>query len=627
MTIFRETVDLPKSTATDALMLAGDALYGTISALGDRDWIGVDLLAGQTYAFAAVSVGQSPLDDPKIYLRGPDPSQIADLNDDSLMNLNAVLIYTATTTGRHYLEIGDADTGTGDYGVTMTAGRRPDFLVPMVAGVIRDQSSQWADPQLSYSFRVSGNNGSTRFTSTFDPVQQATITAVLAYFAEVAHLTFDNRGETNAATMIFANYSADDGVAAYAYAAGDARTSAVDGDVWNNTFNDGGDYGFGGAFYETMLHEVGHSMGLTHPGTYDAAQGPTSYRRDAQFTQDSEALTVMSYFAADETGGSDLNGQTLAIADILALQNIYGANDSTRGGNTTYGYNADPSADDIYDFTLNLTPKFTIWDGGGTDTIDLSGSGDAQRINLNDGTLSDILGYLGNIGIAVGARIENAFGGAGADTILGNALDNVLDGGAGGDLLYGGAGADTLDGNSDADTLFGGAGDDIFYVDDTQDIILETVGGGYDRVLTTVSYDLAFGLSIQELRATGGAALDMGGNESSNRLIANSGENRLTGGGGADVFVFETATAADGDTLTDFAPGQDKIDLSLIDADTAAGNQAFAGLATVATANSLWWARQGADVVLRGDITGDTTADFALLITGQSGLTLSHVIL
>ena len=43
-----------------------------------------------------------------------------------------------------------------------------------------------------------------------------------------------------------------------------------------------------------------------------------------------------------------------------------------------------------------------------------------------------------NLGIALGADIENAIGGAGNDTIVGNNLGNVINGGLGDDTLTGG---------------------------------------------------------------------------------------------------------------------------------------------------------------------------------------------
>ena len=86
----------------------------------------------------------------------------------------------------------------------------------------------------------------------------------------------------------------------------------------------------------------------------------------------------MSYFAASYTGAMHDNvqgtvfAQTPLLHDIYAIQQIYGTNLTTRAGDTVYGFNS--TADrDVFDFDLNPFPVIAIWDGGGVDTLDLSG--------------------------------------------------------------------------------------------------------------------------------------------------------------------------------------------------------------------------------------------------------------
>lgn len=100
----------------------------------------------------------------------------------------------------------------------------------------------------------------------------------------------------------------------------------------------------------------------------------------------------------------------------------------------------------------------------------------------------------------------------------------------------------------------------------------------------------------------------------------------MTGGGGADVFVFETAKT--GDRIMDFVTGLDRIDFSAIDADTAmAGEQTFGALRTAAGANALWWAMSGADALIFGDVTGDATADLTLRLVGITAVASGDFIL
>ncbi len=140
--------------------------------------------------------------------------------------------------------------------------------------------------------------------------------------------------------------------------------------------------------------------------------------------------------------------------DILAIQHLYGANTSTRGGDTTYAYGA-------YGEHFE-----TIWDGGGVDTIDLSAQSLSATVSLVDGTYSSIGAKafggpaVDNVAIAFGVTIENATGGGGNDVIVGNAANNDLRGRGGNDSLEGAGGDDMLNGGSGDDTLQGGAGDD-----------------------------------------------------------------------------------------------------------------------------------------------------------------------
>jgi serralysin len=100
---------------------------------------------------------------------------------------------------------------------------------------------------------------------------------------------------------------------------------------------------------------------------------------------------------------------------------------------------------------------FAVWDGGGNDTLDFSGFTQNQKINLNEASFSDVGGMVGNVSIAKGVTVENAFGGSGNDLLIGNAVANLLKGGAGNDIIYGGGGADTLWGGAGADTFVFGA--------------------------------------------------------------------------------------------------------------------------------------------------------------------------
>ena len=294
----------------------------------------------------------------------------------------------------------------------------------------------------------------------FSPFTQAQRTAVrdaMMYIADVANLTFvevaDNRQEPGSGNRRITYF----GVSVQQEFSGSARNYNDGGTpaqifgseiVLNNWFlaqKSGYALGQWGRF--VALHETLHTLGLSHLGSYN---GPGyNYHDHADFVQDTRQYSAMSYWDASEAGGDHTIDSTLYMAstpllfDVMALQHLYGANMSTRTGDTVYGFNS-TAGRTAFDLTLNPHPVFTIWDAGGTDTLDLSGYSSASRIDLAAGGFSDAGGLTRNISIAHGATIENAVGGSGDDAIVGNAAGNRLAGGGGFDILHGLGGADTF---------------------------------------------------------------------------------------------------------------------------------------------------------------------------------------
>ena len=182
------------------------------------------------------------------------------------------------------------------------------------------------------------------------------------------------------------------------------------------------------------MHEIGHAIGLSHPGNYNAGGGggPIEYPTHAEYYQDSRAFTVMSYFGSIVSGTGNLPALASLpqIHDIAAVQRLYGANLATRTGDTTYGFNSNTGLPEYTLINSGSFAVFSIWDAGGVDTLDLSGYGIGSVIDLREEALSNAgPGNPGvatrNISIARGTVIENAIGGSGADTIIGNSAANL----------------------------------------------------------------------------------------------------------------------------------------------------------------------------------------------------------
>jgi Ca2+-binding RTX toxin-like protein len=188
----------------------------------------------------------------------------------------------------------------------------------------------------------------------------------------------------------------------------------------------------------------------------------------------------------------------------------------------------------------------------------------AVIVNLAAGTA------IGTAGSDTLSEIENALGGAGRDSLVGDGLANRLSGGAGSDRLSGGDGNDTLDGGEGADIMSGGNGDDVFIVGDG-DLFAEAGGQGTDLILLrravislsgqhveNVTGDLpeqTFSITGNTLanRLTGGALADtLNGSTGNDTLAGGLGNDSLIGGSGYDQFIFNTAL---GETNIDMLDG------------------------------------------------------------------------
>jgi serralysin len=245
-----------------------------------------------------------------------------------------------------------------------------------------------------------------------------------------------------------------------------------------NTSPTPGTYG-----YLTILHEIGHAIGLKHPGNYNATGGGGEPPYLSS-TEDNYRYTLMSYNRHPSLG---LNGLATgpALYDIAAAQYLYGANTGTRIG------------DDRYAFASNtVAVSQSIWDAAGTDTIDASGQASAVTIDLTPGAFSSIgpngSGGLavGNVSIATGVTIENAVGGSGNDILIGNSANNLLTGGAGDDTLTGGVGDDTIQGGGGTDTAVYNGTRASYTVTVTADGATISGGGEGTDTLTDVEYAL-----------------------------------------------------------------------------------------------------------------------------------------
>jgi RTX toxins and related Ca2+-binding proteins len=252
-----------------------------------------------------------------------------------------------------------------------------------------------------------------------------------------------------------------------------------------------------------VSHEMNHAIGL-----YDFNETTL-----ATTDYNSQRYSVMSYNQAKPGSYFD----ELQLYDIASLQSMYGRNALDAGDTLHNNFGSEGNA-----------RYFSIWDSGGTDTIDAFLQTNGVLVDLRPGHFSSIdseddvawsfsegtpavdLEGSQNVSIAFGTYIENAMGSNHADVLIGNRLSNVIYGNGGDDLIYadgadsvheGGAGdyrqiSNTVTGGIEAaplavqayatdatlqnDEIHGGDGNDVIYGGAGQDTIYG--GAGNDRI-------------------------------------------------------------------------------------------------------------------------------------------------
>jgi Ca2+-binding RTX toxin-like protein len=283
-------------------------------------------------------------------------------------------------------------------------------------------------------------------------------------------------------------------------------------------------------------------------------------------------------------------------------------------------------AEFVYMSGKNLLQKLTVQDNGFVGTyhgfrytisqIDLKGSAVAANLRTRSGDdkITTKKGYV--------EHIETQ---AGKDKVL------LGDGGAGSVRL--GDGNDLLQLNSfDATwglTARGGDGTDTLRFRKATTVDLSdpsTHFHSFEKILGSKSDDT------------------ITGNAAGQKIDGKAGADHLTGKGGADTLIAGNDTVTDSfhylrlsdsktgakkrDKIQQFDSGEDKIDLSEIDANGGRkGDQAFTFGGATATANGVWTVSIGTNELVRADTDGDARADMEILVSGSANLVAGDFIL
>lgn len=450
-------------------------------------------------------------------------------------------------------------TADGDYSSVAWTGQRISFSIG--TGKLSPGDRYWESEYDGYVPMSSGLEAAAR--------------EAFRHWDDIIAIDLVERSNDPSARISF-NYTSNSNGGTYAEygfnrnsADGRASNTLYDTDLWfaHNwwTHDKASDLIPGGYGMLTFLHEIGHALGLSHPGGYNIS---ASYAADATHFQDTRAYSVMSYFDANRNGsGTDhfgtygpSYGATPLLHDIMVLQSIYGADMTTRTYNSVYGFNSNTNRA-AFDFSRNPDPVIAIWDAGGIDKIDASGWNTNQVVDLTQGAFSSVGHLTHNLAIAYGTTIELATTGGGNDRILGNGSDNVLTGNGGRDTLTGDSGHDIFYGGPGADRLFGGSGQDwARYSDSTAGVAVNLAtgqgSGGYGAGDILEDIEHLYGSRYGDTLT--------GDDLTANRLLGDGGNDRIFGGGGDDFLLGQNGDdqifGGDGRDLLRGGAGADHLD-------------------------------------------------------------------
>jgi len=471
----------------------------------------------------------------------------------------------------------DANPEGNNIGTLLTLGTNPDGSHFFTGNRNVDATligSKWGTQELTYSFPTAGTNynGSTPLNDgvgdyhvDLGTLQQAAARASFAQISAATNLKFTEISETNTThANIRISQTADNDVAS-AYGGFPSDKQSAAGDIWfgrtSQPYYDLANKGTWG--YATMMHEIGHTMGLKH-GHQDYTNSDlssyfgTSPRFGTQSLtpdRDGQAWSLMTYTPAPGTGGfagEKINQpQTYMQYDLAALQYLYGANYSTNGGDSVYSF-SQTTGEMFINGVGQGAPSgnkilSTVWDGGGNDTIDASNYANGVSIDLRPGEFSTFdqaqlannTAYQNFVTLAPGniamsllynndarSLIENAKGGVGNDVLVGNNANNILDGGAGSDTVV-------FTGTTGVNVTLNDTGVDVLVNHDGETDTLRSI----ENVQGTVGNDTLVGNSQNNILSGGASGADT--------LSGGGGDDRLLGGGFTTITTISAPSQAD----------------------------------------------------------------------------------